>query len=105
MRRWVKKLTFVQIESNLSLVEIITMYVDSLWAVARRRYTGSAESWMLPGFEPAFLRDVIATGREGPIVLGSMTQTLAYYREDKATAQLPAQPMGRRARRRQGRGG
>ena len=102
-RRWTKNLTFVQIESNLSLVEIITMYIDGLWSVAQHRYTGSTESWMMPGFEPEFLRKVIWTGREGGADLTSMTQTLAYYREEKAATQPPAQPRGRRARRRRAR--
>jgi hypothetical protein len=102
-RRWTKKLTFVQIESNLSLVEIITMYIDSLWALARHRYTGSAGAWQVPGFEPAFLHKVIWTGRENNVGVTSMTQTLAYHREAKAAAQPPAQPIGRRARRRRAR--
>jgi hypothetical protein len=97
-RRWTKNLTFVQIEANLGLVEIITMYIDSLWALARRRYTGSTGSWKVPGFEPAFLREVIWTGRESNVGITSMAQTLAYYREENAPDQPPAQPVGRRAR-------
>jgi hypothetical protein len=73
------------------------MYIDSLWALARHRYTGSAGAWQVPGFEPAFLHKVIWTGRENNVGLTSMTQTLAYHREAKAAAQAPAQPIGRRA--------
>jgi len=84
-RRWTKTLTFVQIESNLGLVEIIGLYIRSLWMIAKYRYTGAADEMpILPGIEPQFLRQIIEYGRgEGPFGFAGMAQTLLYYVDDE----------------------
>ena len=63
-----KNLTFVQIESNLSLVEIMSRCIESLWGIAKYRYTrAEGELPMVPGSSREFLRQIIrtaaATGR------------------------------------------
>lgn len=86
-RRWTKTLTFVRSEANLGLIEVVALYIRSLWTIARYRYLRTEdESLMIMQIEPDQLRKIIETGLEGPFGFAGMTQTLAYYAEDESDA-------------------
>lgn len=82
-RRWTKTLTFVRSEANLGMIEIVALYIRSMWTIARFRYLHTQdEPPMIMMIEPDKLREIIETGLEGPFGFAGMTQTLGYYADD-----------------------
>lgn len=80
-KRWHRCTTFVSVEANLGVVEIIRLFVATLWGIARYRYTGDQPQGMpVMMIEPDVLQQVLRTGRgDDPIQFSSMAMELAYY--------------------------
>jgi hypothetical protein len=81
--RWAKTLTFVRSEANFGLIEVVALYIRSLWTIARCRYLCSdGESPVITQIEPDQLRKIIEAGLEGPYGFFGMTEMLAYYADE-----------------------
>jgi hypothetical protein len=81
-RKWTRTLTFVQIESNLALINLVTSQIEALWKIARARYTGETDIAVVM-FGPELVQEYLGYGMNGPIHLGGMSATLAYYADDE----------------------
>lgn len=85
-RRWCRSTTWIDVDRSISLVFLATRLIESLWGIARARYTGELPESISLFTQPKF-KDVMTDlepGESAKVVLQSTHMELLYYAEPEA---------------------
>ena len=85
-RRWCRSTTWIDVDRSISLVFLATRLIESLWGIARARYTGelpeSIGLWTKPKLEDVM--NDLKPGESAKVVVQSTHMELVYYAEPDA---------------------
>jgi hypothetical protein len=84
-KRWSTTTSWIQVDENIALTHIASMYIQSLWHIAAHRYTGAAfdqAEVKLFGKETAEAVFDVSRDKAKMILVPSMSMSLLYYKPD-----------------------